>query len=98
MTKKKFIRRTCIRITLLIIAVCAISIFVSSIMPTIGNDVAIGQLENDDSAYAFMSLWNNLSKFMDVCKLALTGCCIVAVGIDAIDYFKYMKDINNENI
>lgn len=95
MSKKKFIRRVCIKVVLLLLAICVINIFVESVMPTINNDIALGQLENDNSTYAFMSLWNKFAKFMDICKIAITGCCITAIAVDTFEYFKYQEEPSN---
>lgn len=95
MTKKQFITKICVKGCLLLIAIAILSIFVSSFAPTITNDIALGQLDNDDASFAVMSLWNTVLKFIDICKLALTFCFVVSASTDTYIYFKSKREVNN---
>ena len=93
MTKKMFITKVCVKCCLLIIAIAVLSIFVSSFAPTITNDIALGQLENDNAAFALMSLWNTFIKFIDICKIALIACVAISTGLDTYNYFKTKREV-----
>ncbi len=67
-------------------AIMAVS---QSLMPLLGNDVAIGQLENDDFYFVAMNTWYQTNYYLGLATAfvwALFGASI------SVDIYKYMKN------
>lgn len=80
---------------LIAVILCGILSFtVTSLMPTFGNDVAMGQLENNDVGFVAMETWNYLHNATGwVHALIILGC---GVGC-GIDVYKFIKQNKGEN-
>ena len=83
------------KIVLAIVLCMILSMAVSNFAPHMSNDMAIGQLENDDISWTAMQAWNNA---LEAVGLVQTGICIVCVGSVGISIIKYIKNRKeNEN-
>lgn len=83
--KKKILIKLVAAIVLSII----IGLISGSLMPLLGNDVALGQLENDDAYFIAMNTWYTLNIWLTGAAglvWATTGVLIVR------DIYKYMKE------
>lgn len=81
----------------LAIVLCAIlSMAVSNLAPHITNDMAIGQLENDDMSWTAMQTWNNVIMFVPVAQAGIGIVCGLSVSKDTIKYIKSRKENENE--
>ena len=61
----------------------------SSLMPTFGNDVALGQLQNEDYYFVAMQAWHNTQNWLS----AITGIIWLVTAIFIIkDIYQKMKE------
>lgn len=88
--KKKVLTKLLIAILLSLI----LALISNSMMPLLGNDIAIGQLEQDDGYFIAMNTWYKTNYY-----LGLAGAAIWAItGISiCIDVSKFIKNKNGEN-
>ena len=84
------------KIVLAIVLCMILSMAVSNFAPHISNDMAIGQLENDDMSWIVMQTWNNLILFVPVVQAGIGIMCGLSVGKDTIKYIKNRKENENE--
>ena len=47
-----------VKIALTVVVLAILSVIVSSFAPHLSNDLAIGQLENDDMSWSMMETWH----------------------------------------
>ena len=72
------------------VAICAIiSIALTNFAPHLSNDVAMGQLTNDDFAWSAMQTWNN---FVSAARYAQVGIGVICAGMIGVDTVKYVKN------
>lgn len=83
--KRKIIVKFLIAL-LISFAIMAVS---QSLMPILGNDVAIGQLENDDFYFVAMNTWHQTNYYLGL--VAAVVWAIFGASI-SVDIYKYMKN------
>ena len=88
--KKKVMTKLVVAVILTVI-ICLIS---NGLMPLLGNDVALGQLEHDDAYFVAMNTWYTINYWMTV---ATAVVWIVTGGLITKDIYKYIK-IKKENM
>lgn len=93
---KSLITKSMVKIFIAIVLCAILSMAVSSFAPHISNDVAIGQLENDDMSWTAMQTWNQALQGVELVQAGIGIVCIASVGKDTIKYFKNRKE-NEEN-
>lgn len=85
----------CIAKTVVAIILCVtISILISSIAPHLSNDIALGQLENDDMSWSLMNAWYQIQSY--------SGWIYALIGLGfgasiSKDCYKYFKS-REENV
>lgn len=85
---KLLIRSIVIKVAVAVILITVLSLALSAIMPTFGNDVALGQLENDDVSFMEMEMWNRVQNGVTTVQYIITGICGVLVGTDVYKFIK----------
>ena len=76
------------KIALACIAIMFLSIFLSAFYPSITNQMAMGQLENDDFAFTTWEMWQGAYRAVS----ALIGFIVVATGCSvSVDVYKFFK-------
>ncbi len=93
---KNLIIKSIVKIFIAIVLCIILSMAISSFAPHISNDVAIGQLENDDVGWTIMQTWNYILQSAGLAKIGIGIICIISVGKDTIKYIKSRKE-NKEN-
>ena len=73
-------------ITIIIIAVS------QSLMPLLGNDVAIGQLENDDFYFVAMNTWHQTNYYLGLATAAVWAIFGASISVDIYKYMKNKKE------
>lgn len=91
---KGLIKRITIKIVVTILICSLLSLVLSAIMPTFGNDIAMGQLENDDVSFAVMETWNRIQNGVGWVQASIAAICGISCGIDA---YKFIKTNKGEN-
>ena len=91
-TKTKII----ILLTVAILITVAIGFISNTLMPLFGNDVALGQFENDDAYFVAMQSWHRLNNYLSVTASIIW--LVVIANIANIVYKNYKnKNKNGEN-
>ena len=87
---KKLIVKSVVKV--LIIVLLLVTVSALSALPMINNQLAMGQLENSNTAYIVWSTYNKMKSAIDA-----TLYCISAliIGTIAVDVHKFVKNKNN---
>ena len=60
--------------------------FANGFAPIIGNDIALGQLENSDANFALMQAWTQLQNRIHMTQGGIGALCVLGVIYDVIEY------------
>ncbi len=95
---KSLITKSVVKIVVAIVLCIILSLAVSHFAPHITNDMAIGQLENDDMSWSMMESWNSVIMFVPVIQAGIGVVCGFSVTKDTITYLngRKEKEINEE--
>lgn len=91
---KNLIIKSVVKIVIAIILCAILSSALAIVMPTFGNDIAMGQLENDDVSFMVMETWNRIQNGVNWVQAVIWIVCLGNVGINTYKYFKNRKEIN----
>lgn len=97
MSTKKFIIKNIIKIIIFaIISTIAITLLRS---PVISNEIALGQMENDNTLFMLMETYNEVKPFITVIYSCIAGVFIGTIGYDTHKFIKTKtkEKIENEN-
>ena len=86
--KRKIIVKFLIAL-LISFAIVAVS---QSLMPILGNDVAIGQLKNDDFYFVAMNTWHQTNYYLGLVAAAVWAIFGASISIDIYKYMKNKKE------
>ncbi len=78
-----------VKFLIAVLITIAIAVVSQSLMPILGNDVAIGQLENDDFYFVAMHTWHQTNYYLG---LAAAGVWAMFGASINVDIYKYMKN------
>ena len=92
----KLITKVVIKVLIAILLCTLISFVVTAFAPHISNDVALGQLQNDDMSFTIMQTWNQVLNLVGWVQAGIAIVCGIAVGRDTYKYFKNRKE--NEKV
>lgn len=92
---KSLIRSIVIKIAVAVILCTVLSLVLSAIMPTFGNDIAMGQLEHDDVSFMQMEMWNRIQNGVTTVQYIITCICGVLVGTDVYKFIKNKEGVGN---
>lgn len=95
---KSLIRSIVIKVAVAVILVTVLSLVLSAVMPTFGNDIAMGQLEHDDVSFMQMEMWNRIQNGVTTVQYIITGICGVLIGTDVYKFIKMKSTKENENV
>ena len=90
-TTKQFITLLVIKIIIFIIVSTALFVILDASAPVLTNDIALGQLKNDDMSYITWELYNKLRTIIEIIYYAVTVVCVVSWG------YSIYKFVNNKN-
>ena len=88
--KKKIV----IKIVIAIILTVIIGFISSSLMPILGIDVALSQLENDDAYFIAMQSWHQIQNCLGVAAGLIWLVCIALIIKDVYNFIKNKKGEN----
>ena len=89
MTTRKFITKTAIKLIILTTIIAFIICFLNACGVIISNNIALGQMENSDSAYVLMELYPNTIK--PCCNGLITLIILYGVGSIGYNTYKFIK-------
>ena len=91
-TTKPFITSLVIKIIVFIVISTALFVILDACAPVITNDVALGQLENDDMSWSVMNAWYQIQNYA-WCVYAAIGLTVTAsIGKDCVKFIKMKKE------
>ena len=83
--KKKIVVKLIVALVLTII----IGVVSNTLMPLLGNDVAVGQLQHDDAYFIAMQAWYSTQYWLGIAAAAVWA---VTGGLIAKDMYNYIKN------
>ena len=91
---KQLVSKCVVKVAIAIVLCVRISILISSFTPHLSNDMAIGQLENDDVSWSLMNAWYQIQSY--------SGWIYALIGLGfgasiSKDCYKYFKS-REENV
>lgn len=86
--KKSLITRSIIKIAIAIILCFVITLASNAFAPHLTNDLAIGQLENDDISWSLMQSWYAVQNALTAVELIIFAVCGCSIGVNVYHYFK----------
>lgn len=95
MTIKKFI----IKITIKVIVFAIISTIALTLLesPIISNNIALGQMQNDDTLFILMEIYNKVRPYITVVYSLIVICFAYTVGYDTYKFIKTKTKEKEEN-
>ena len=90
---KQLISKTIVKISVAIILCVAVSLIISSLAPHLSNDLALGQLENDDMNWTLMNGWYQIQAYFDWIYAVICLAFGASIGKDFYKYFKSREEI-----
>lgn len=88
------IKKVLLKATIAIILCGILAVVSNSLMPILGNELAIGQLENDNAYFIAMTSWHQMNYYLGLAGAAIWAFTITNISIDI---YKYMKNKKGEN-
>lgn len=86
------IKKVAIKIICAVMICAVIGIIISAFIPTLTNDIAMSQLENDNMAYAAWVGWQNIVKYAYCAEAIIALLFTISIGFDVYKYFKNRED------
>ena len=93
---KPLIKRSLIKIIFTLVIWLLLAAFASSIMPILTNDMALGQLENDDVSYMMWQGWQYVDAGIRTAQIAICVFCGASISED-IYRTRIRKEIEGDN-
>ena len=94
---KQFVKRTGAKFIVFIIAMTLVSACLTAMAPLISNDIAIGQMENDDTLYVMMEMYNNVQPIVSLIYIVIIVWFGIGIGRDIVDFVNKYKIINTND-
>ena len=89
---KQVIKRSILKLVIAIILCSIFGIIITSFAPHLTNDLALGQLENDDMGWSIFQTWYQVQNFVGVINFVIVLCFTYSIGKDILNYFERKKD------
>lgn len=86
--KSKLLIPIYLKIVCAAILCCMITILANSFVPHLTNEVAIGQLQNDDVSWSLLQTWYVFQDVSSIIKLVICAVCGLSIGSDIYKYLK----------
>ena len=83
------------KILIAIFLCVVISMVMTAFAPHLSNDLALGQLENDDMSWSVMQLWYKLQTAVFYIKAGICLVCGIDCSKSIYKYVKNRKELNS---
>ena len=87
------IKKIGIKIALIIGCCIILSIVLSSFTPTLSNDIALGQLENEDINWSLMNIWTQIQNYSYFGYGLIVVIGLISIGKDICKFLDMKEDI-----
>lgn len=89
---KPLIRKAVTKIFIAILLCALLTAISTAAMPIMTNDMAMGQLENDDVSFMLWDNWTRVQGIIDIAGAAIGIICVGSVGKDVFNFFNKRKE------
>lgn len=89
---KSLITKISIKIIFIVLFCLGVSICTSALAPVITNNIALGQLQNDDMAFAVMEVWNQIQNYIAIGEITIITIVILTILYDVCKYLIGRKE------
>lgn len=89
---KQLVNKCIVKTSIAIILCVIISILISSLTPHLSNDMALGQLENDDMSWNLMNAWYQIQSYSGWIYAIIGLAFGASISKDCYKYFKSRED------
>lgn len=89
---KQLVSKCVVKTAIAIILCVIISILISSFTPHLSNDMAIGQLENDDMSWSLMNIWYQIQSYSGWIYAFIGLGFSASISKDCYKYFKSREE------
>lgn len=93
---KPLIKRSLIKIAFALVIWFLLAILASALMPVLTNDMALGQLENDDVSFMMWESWQYIDTGIRIAQMLVCVICGASISED-IYRTRIRKEIEGEN-
>lgn len=76
------------KLVIAILITIAIAIISTTLMPILGNDIAIDQLKNDDAYFVAMQAWYSVNNLLSLVIAAVWAWFAASIGVDIYKHYK----------
>ena len=77
-----------LKLAIAILITIAIAMISTTLMPVLGNDIAIDQLKNDDVYFVAMQAWYNTNNWLSLAVAAVWAWFAASAGVDIYKHYK----------
>ena len=85
-------RKVIVKFLIALLISFAIMVVSQSLMPLLGNDMAIGQLKNDDFYFVAMNTWHQTNYYLGLVAAAVWAIFGASISVDIYKYMKNKKE------
>lgn len=89
---KALIKRSIIKIIIVIILCSIFGIITTNLTPHLTNDLALSQLENEDINWSIFQTWHQIQNFIGVFYFLIIAIVSYSIGKDILNYIERKKD------
>ena len=89
---KQFVGKTIVKISAAIVLCVVVSLIISSLAPHLSNDLALGQLENDDMSWTLMNGWYQIQAYSGWIYAVIGLVFGASISKDCYKYFKSREE------
>ena len=96
---KRLLTRSAWKILIMAFMLIILTSVFSAFYPTMNNNMAMTQFENDDFAFAAFQMWQSVPRTINMVKGIAVGMTGISIALDVTKYFKTRKENEiNENV
>ena len=89
---KQLVSKTVVKVSSAIILCVVVSLIISSLAPHLSNDLALGQLENDDMSWTLMNGWYQIQQYSGWIYAIIGLAFGASISKDFYSYFKSREE------
>ena len=76
------------KLVIAILITIAIAMISTTLMPILGNDIAVDQLKNDDAYFVAMQAWYSTNNWLSLAAAAVWAWFAASIGVDIYKHYK----------
>lgn len=76
------------KLVIAILITIVIGMISTTLMPVLGNDIAVDQLKNDDAYFVAMQVWYSTNNWLSLAAAAVWALFTVSIGVDIYKHYK----------